>query len=165
MMGRYGVGCAAESDQTPDRTARPVAVLIHDDNRLPSDLLHEHLGPQARLAVQNESLQLSATTLQRPAATRPSPDPARVQIQREHELNRALEVVRALQARPEMSGDRAEDVRYFRQLRNDLAREIHELHPPPADDVLVDAPPCATSSGFSSAAVRKSSSEACADGD
>jgi len=37
---------------------RPVAVLIHDNELLPSDLLDEHFGPQARLAIQNESLQL-----------------------------------------------------------------------------------------------------------
>jgi signal transduction histidine kinase len=37
---------------------RPVAVLIHDNELLPSNLLDEHFGPQARLAIQNESLQL-----------------------------------------------------------------------------------------------------------
>ena len=37
---------------------RPVAILIHDNESLPSDLLVEHFGPQARLAIQNESLQL-----------------------------------------------------------------------------------------------------------
>ena len=37
---------------------RPVAILIHDNHSLPSDLLDEHFGPQARLAIQNESLQL-----------------------------------------------------------------------------------------------------------
>ena len=37
---------------------RPVAVLIHDDELLPSELLNQHFGPQARLAIQNESLQL-----------------------------------------------------------------------------------------------------------
>lgn len=37
---------------------RPVAVLLHDDWALPSDLLDQSLGPQARLAIQNESLQL-----------------------------------------------------------------------------------------------------------
>jgi signal transduction histidine kinase len=37
---------------------RPVAILIHDNQSLPSDLLDEHFGPQARLAIQNESLQL-----------------------------------------------------------------------------------------------------------
>lgn len=52
-----------ESDAGRQRTAltsrgRPVAILIHDSNALPSDLLDEHFGPQARLAIQNESLQL-----------------------------------------------------------------------------------------------------------
>ena len=37
---------------------RPVAILIHDSHSLPADLLAEHFGPQARLAIQNESLQL-----------------------------------------------------------------------------------------------------------
>ncbi len=37
---------------------RRVAVLVHDSELLPSDLLDEHFGPQARLAIQNESLQL-----------------------------------------------------------------------------------------------------------
>ena len=37
---------------------RPVAILIHDNDLLPSDLVVEHFGPQARLAIQNESLQL-----------------------------------------------------------------------------------------------------------
>ena len=37
---------------------RRVAVLIHDNELLPSDQLDEHFGPQARLAIQNESLQL-----------------------------------------------------------------------------------------------------------
>ncbi len=36
---------------------RPVAILIHDNDSLPADLLVEHFGPQARLAIQNESLQ------------------------------------------------------------------------------------------------------------
>jgi signal transduction histidine kinase len=37
---------------------RPVAVLIHDTDSLSSDFMDEHIGPQARLAIQNESLQL-----------------------------------------------------------------------------------------------------------
>jgi signal transduction histidine kinase len=37
---------------------RPVAILIHDNQSLPSDLLVEHFGPQARLVIQNESLRL-----------------------------------------------------------------------------------------------------------
>jgi signal transduction histidine kinase len=37
---------------------RPIAVVIHDDRSLPSDLLGDVLGPQALLAVQNESLRL-----------------------------------------------------------------------------------------------------------
>ena len=37
---------------------RPVAILIHDNHSLPSDLLDEQFGSQARLAIQNESLQL-----------------------------------------------------------------------------------------------------------
>ena len=37
---------------------RPVAILIHDNDSLPSDLVIEHFGPQARLAIQNESFQL-----------------------------------------------------------------------------------------------------------
>ena len=37
---------------------RPVAILIHDNGSLPSDLLVEHFGPKARLAIQNESLRL-----------------------------------------------------------------------------------------------------------
>ena len=35
-----------------------MAILIHDNHSLPSDLLDERFGPQARLAIQNESLQL-----------------------------------------------------------------------------------------------------------
>ena len=38
--------------------SRPVAVLIYDNQSLPSDLLVEQFGPRARLAIQNESLQL-----------------------------------------------------------------------------------------------------------
>ena len=37
---------------------RRVAVLVHDNDLLPSDLLDEQFGPQALLAIQNESLQL-----------------------------------------------------------------------------------------------------------
>ncbi len=37
---------------------RPVALLVHDNDSLPADLLVEQFGPQARLAIQNESLQL-----------------------------------------------------------------------------------------------------------
>jgi signal transduction histidine kinase len=53
----------AETDSGRQRTelvsrGRPVAILIHDNHSLPSDLLVEHFGPQARLAIQNESLQL-----------------------------------------------------------------------------------------------------------
>jgi signal transduction histidine kinase len=51
-----------EADAGRQRTAltsrgRPVAILIHDNQSLPSDL-DEHFGPQVRLAIQNESLQL-----------------------------------------------------------------------------------------------------------
>ena len=50
---------AAERQRTElTSRGRPVAVLIHDNHSLPSDLLVEHFGPQARLAIQNESLQL-----------------------------------------------------------------------------------------------------------
>ena len=37
---------------------RPVALLVHDNDSLPADLVVEQFGPQARLAIQNESLQL-----------------------------------------------------------------------------------------------------------
>jgi signal transduction histidine kinase len=37
---------------------RPVAVVIHDDRSVTSDLLGESIGPQALLAIQNESLRL-----------------------------------------------------------------------------------------------------------
>ena len=45
-------------------------------------------------------------------------------IQREHELNRALEAARSLQARLEMLGDRAGDVRVIRSLRDSLTRDL-----------------------------------------
>lgn len=64
-------------------------------------------------------------TLQRPAAPRPH-DPAQERIQREHELAKALEAGRALQARLEMLGDRPDDVRWVRQLRDDLAQQMHD---------------------------------------
>ena len=52
-----------ETDRGRQRTelisrGRPVAVLVHDNDSLPSDLVVEQFGPQARLAIQNESLQL-----------------------------------------------------------------------------------------------------------
>jgi signal transduction histidine kinase len=37
---------------------RPVAVVIHSDRSVPSDLLGDTIGPQALLAIQNESLRL-----------------------------------------------------------------------------------------------------------
>jgi signal transduction histidine kinase len=37
---------------------RPIAVLIHDAHALPADLLDARIGPEARLAIQNESLEL-----------------------------------------------------------------------------------------------------------
>lgn len=51
------------------------------------------------------------------------------QIQREHELNGALEAARTLQARLEMLGDRHASVRWLRTLRNDLATELGRLEP------------------------------------
>jgi signal transduction histidine kinase len=52
-----------DSDAGRQRTeltsrGRPVAILVHDSHSLPPDLVDEHFGPQARLAIQNESLQL-----------------------------------------------------------------------------------------------------------
>src|SRR4029077_19125056 len=52
-----------ETDSGRQRTelisrGRPVAILIHDSRSLPSDLLVDRFGPQARLAIQNESIQL-----------------------------------------------------------------------------------------------------------
>ena len=52
-----------EADAGRQRTelvsrGRPVAIVIHDGDSVPADLLLEHFGPQARLAIQNESLQL-----------------------------------------------------------------------------------------------------------
>ena len=44
--------------------------------------------------------------------------------QREHELNRALEAARTLQARLELLGDRAADVAVVRSLRDSLARDL-----------------------------------------
>lgn len=54
------LGEAAAGRQRTELTSRgrPVAVLIHDTDTLTSDFLDEHIGPQARLAIQNESLQL-----------------------------------------------------------------------------------------------------------
>lgn len=46
------------------------------------------------------------------------------QVQREHELNKALEAARLLQERLEMLGDRQASVRWLRTLRNDLTTEI-----------------------------------------
>lgn len=66
-------------------------------------------------------------TLQRPAALPPSS----AHVQREHEVNRALEAARLLQARLEMLGDRAADVAAIRRLRDSLA-----------GDLVVDGPPC-----------------------
>ena len=45
-------------------------------------------------------------------------------IQREHELNRALEAARTLQERLELLGDRAGDVAVVVSLRNSLARDL-----------------------------------------
>lgn len=64
-------------------------------------------------------------SLRRPAALPPSPSALR--IQREHELNAALEAARSLQARLEMLGDRDADARWVRQLRDDMAQEVHGL--------------------------------------
>lgn len=56
------------------------------------------------------------------------PQPERRQL--EHELNGALEAARTLQARLEMIGTRADDVRSVRRLRDDLADELgHLFHP------------------------------------
>jgi hypothetical protein len=44
-------------------------------------------------------------------------------VQRDHELNRALEAARTLQGRLEMLGDRAADVAIIRSLRDSLARD------------------------------------------
>lgn len=57
----------------------------------------------------------------RPAA------PSHERIQREHELNRALEAARALQARLEMLGDWPDDVRCVRALRDRLAERLTKL--------------------------------------
>lgn len=62
----------------------------------------------------------SAVTVKRSSA----PDPSLERIQREHELSRALEAARTLQARLEMIGDRADDARSVRRLRDDLAHEL-----------------------------------------
>jgi signal transduction histidine kinase len=37
---------------------RTVAILVHEEGSLPAELVRESLGPQARLAIQNESLEL-----------------------------------------------------------------------------------------------------------
>ena len=54
------IGQADPGRQRTELTSRgrPVAIMIHDNHSLPSDLLDEHFGPQARLAIQNQSLQL-----------------------------------------------------------------------------------------------------------
>ena len=51
---------AAQGKQRTELSSRgrPVAIVIHDERASASELLQEQLGPQARLAVQNESLQL-----------------------------------------------------------------------------------------------------------
>lgn len=75
----------------------------------------------------------------RPRAT--VPNPAHERIQREHELNRALEAARSLQARLEMLGDRQANVRSVRRLRDEIAGEIN---------LLVASPPCQDDSEYSS---------------
>jgi hypothetical protein len=60
------------------------------------------------------------------------------QIQREHELNEALEAARSLQARLEMLGDRPEDVRSIRRLRDELVRGIAQNTDRQIVDVDVD---------------------------
>lgn len=52
---------------------------------------------------------------------------AQERIQRAHELDTALTLARALQARLEMLGDRAADVKVVESLRNSLARDLAEL--------------------------------------
>lgn len=71
-------------------------------------------------------------SLRRPAAVRPSPE----RVQREFELHRALEAARHLQARLELLGDHADDVRSVRGIRDDLAGGLALL------DVVPDGLPC-----------------------
>lgn len=87
-------------------------------------------------------------TLQRPAAARPSP----TAVQREHELSRALEAARTLQARLEMLGDRPDDVRAVRLLRDSLAVDVGGLLQ--AGDQVVDGPPCQDFSALNPASDR-----------
>jgi signal transduction histidine kinase len=49
----------APGRQRTELTSRghPIAVVLHD-RALPSDLVEAHIGPEARLAIQNESLEL-----------------------------------------------------------------------------------------------------------
>ena len=49
----------AQGRQRTELTSRgaPIAIVLHD-HALPSDLVEAHIGPEARLAIQNESLEL-----------------------------------------------------------------------------------------------------------
>ena len=67
----------------------------------------------------------------------PSPE----RVQREHEIDRALEAARRLQARLELLGDHTDDVRWVCQLRNRLAgaRLPIRAFPPVTGRLMSDA--------------------------
>ena len=74
---------SAPGRQRTELTSRgqPIAIVLHDTRALPVDLVEAHIGPEARLAIQNESLEL--------------------------ELERRLEQLRASRRRVVQAGDAA----------------------------------------------------------